>query len=75
MIFQEALSLREKRPGIEWYGNVKKVGFLLKEYRNRFPLSFSFSIDRLISISRHLRRHREMSFYGDEAIGTPSQAL
>jgi len=48
------------------------VGLWLKNYRDRFPPSFRQDIERLASISRHLRLERELSFYGDEDLSAPS---
>jgi HEPN domain-containing protein len=51
------------------------VGLWLKNYRDRFPPSFRQDIERLASISRHLRLERELSFYGDEDLSAPPQKL
>lgn len=51
------------------------VSIWLKNYRDRFPISFQQAIDRLASISRRLRLERELSFYGDEDLGAPPQKL
>jgi len=41
------------------------VGGALDEYRERFPESARGQIERLMEISRWLRKEREFSFYGD----------
>lgn len=51
------------------------VGVLLKEHQQKFPPAFAQEIERLLSISRRLRREREISFYGDEELGVPPQEL
>jgi len=51
------------------------VGVLLKEHRQKFPPAFEQEIERMLSISRRLRREREISFYGDEELGLPPQEL
>ncbi|MCX7680608.1 MAG: HEPN domain-containing protein [Anaerolineae bacterium] len=51
------------------------VGLWLREYREKFPPGFAQDIDRLAAISRRLRREREVSFYGDEEVGAPPQAI
>ena len=48
---------------------------LLKDHAARFPDSFREHLDRLASISRRLRREREISFYGDDEIGAPARDL
>jgi len=42
------------------------VGPVLKRERERFPKWFSEIIDKLASISRKLRKERELAMYGDE---------
>jgi|YNPNPStandDraft_1061719.scaffolds.fasta_scaffold00074_20 HEPN domain-containing protein len=51
------------------------VGVLLKEHRGSFPDQFRGKIDRIASISRRLRREREISLYGDEETGATPQML
>lgn len=75
---QEVVELALKG-ALRWVGievpRAHEVGVWLKEHRRRFPADFQQEIDRLASISRRLRREREVSFYGDEEIGAPPQAL
>lgn len=54
---------------------VHDVGLWLREHRDKFPPGLGQDIDRLAAISRRLRREREVSFYGDEEVGAPPQAL
>lgn len=75
---QEVVELALKG-ALRWVGvevpRAHEVGIWLKEHRHKFPDDFQQEIDRLASISRRLRREREVSFYGDEEIGAPPQAL
>jgi HEPN domain-containing protein len=75
---QEAVELALKGAlrlvGVE-VPRVHDVGAFLKEHRSKFPAGFQEKIDRLASVSRRLRREREMSFYGDEDVGAPPQML
>src|SRR5690554_2730966 len=41
------------------------VGYLLLEYRHKFPQEVAEQVDRLAAISKWLRKEREFSFYGD----------
>lgn len=41
------------------------VGGLLVEFRDRFPQPVAVHADKLASISKWLRKERELSFYGD----------
>jgi HEPN domain-containing protein len=54
---------------------VHDVGITLKDHADRFPEVLRESVPRLASISRRLRRERELAFYGDEETGTPPQWL
>jgi HEPN domain-containing protein len=54
---------------------VHDVGFALQDKRDRFPTWFQERIDRMVRISRGLRGDRELSVYGDEALGRPPQAI
>jgi hypothetical protein len=47
----------------------------LQDKRDRFPTWFQERIDRMVRISRGLRGDRELSVYGDEALGRPPQAI
>jgi len=51
------------------------VGPVLKRERNRFPEEFRKYIDKLASISRSLRKERELAMYGDEVAGVAPEEL
>ena len=75
---QEAVELSLKAAlrmvGIEppkWYD----VGPILRKERERFPQWFREEIDRLASISRSLRKERELAMYGDEETGLSADEL
>lgn len=51
---------------------IHDVGSILLENRTRFPESIRADLDRLASISRQLRRDRELAFYGSEDL-TPGE--
>ena len=51
------------------------VGPVLRRERNRFPQWFQDLIDELASISRSLRKERELAMYGDEEAGIPPEEL
>lgn len=75
---QEAVELMLKAAlrlvGIEppkWHD----VGPILKREAKRFPKWFQEHIDELASISRSLRKERELAMYGDEEIGISRRAL
>lgn len=51
------------------------VGPILKREKKRFPEWFQELIDELASISRSLRKERELAMYGDEESGIPSEEL
>ena len=51
------------------------VGPVLKRERERFPPEFRVHIDRIASISRSLRKERELAMYGDETTGIPPEEL
>ncbi|WP_376791316.1 HEPN domain-containing protein [Thermoflexus sp.] len=75
---QEAVELALK--GLLRYVGVEiprthDVGIWLKSHRDRLPPSVRTEVDRLASISRRLRLERELSFCGDEDLGTPPQQL
>ncbi len=46
------------------------VGPVLKRERERFPPEFKEHIDKIASISRSLRKERELAMYGDETAGS-----
>lgn len=75
---QEAVELALKgalrAAGIE-VPHVHDVGVFLRDHAERFPEFLTRELDRVISISRRLREEREISFYGDEEVGTPSERL
>ncbi len=75
---QEAVELALKAAlrlaGIEppkWHD----VGPVLRREKSRFPGWFQNLIDRLASISRSLRKERELAMYGDEEAGIPAEEL
>ncbi len=75
---QEAVELSLKAAlrlvGIEppkWHD----VGPILRREKSRFPQWFQELIDELASISRSLRKERELAMYGDEELGIPAEEL
>lgn len=50
-------------------------GPVLRRERNRFPEWFREHIDEFASISRSLRKERELAMYGDEEAGIPAEEL
>lgn len=75
---QEAVELALKAAlriaGIEppkWHD----VGPILRRERSRFPGWFREMVDELASISRSLRKERELAMYGDEELGLPPEEL
>lgn len=54
---------------------VHDVGVFLKDHRHKLPTDHQGEVDRWASISRRLRREREVSLYGDEEVGAPPQRL
>jgi len=75
---QEAIELSLKAAlrlvGIEppkWHD----PGPVLRRERNRFPEWFREHIDEFASISRSLRKERELAMYGDEEAGIPPEEL
>ncbi len=73
-VVELALKAALRAVGVE-VPQIHDVGVILKDHRAKFPEAFRKEIDRLASISRRLRREREVSFYGDEETGTPPQRL
>lgn len=55
--------------------HIHDVGVLLKDHQAKLPAAFRPEVDRWASVSRRLRREREVSFYGDEELGAPPQRL
>jgi len=51
------------------------VGPVLRREQGRFPAWFREHMDELISISRSLRKERELAMYGDEESGIPPEEL
>ena len=51
------------------------VGPVLIREKSRFPKWFQDFIDELASISRSLRKERELAMYGDEEAGIPPEEL
>jgi Uncharacterized conserved protein related to C-terminal domain of eukaryotic chaperone, SACSIN len=50
-------------------------GPVLRRERSRFPEWFREHIDEFASISRSLRKERELAMYGDEEAGIPAEEL
>ena len=50
-------------------------GPVLRREKNRFPDWFREHIDEFASISRSLRKERELAMYGDEEAGIPAEEL
>jgi HEPN domain-containing protein len=50
-------------------------GPVLRRERNRFPEWFREHMDEFASISRSLRKERELAMYGDEEAGIPAEEL
>lgn len=75
---QEAVELALKgalrSAGVE-VPRVHDVGIFIQEHADKFPSSFREHLDRVVSVSRHLREERETSFYGDEETATPPDKL
>lgn len=51
------------------------VSFFLRENKDSYPEWFAPHVDRLAYISRGLRKDRELSLYGDEALGLPPERV
>jgi HEPN domain-containing protein len=75
---QEAVELALKGAlrfaGIE-VPHVHDVGVFVADHADRLPPGFSQHVARLVSISRRLRQEREVSFYGNDQIAAPPEAL
>jgi HEPN domain-containing protein len=54
---------------------VHDVSFFLRENSESFPEWFRLDLDRLAHISRSLRKDREISLYGDEALSLPPERV
>ena len=54
---------------------VHDVGLFLRKHKQVFPAWFQAEVDRLAHISRGLRKDREVSFYGDEQLALPPEAV
>lgn len=54
---------------------IHDVGFILRQYKDRFPKAIQAEIDRIQSISRRLKKERETSFYGDEELMLPPDQI
>ncbi len=54
---------------------IHDVGFLIQQNKNRFSAEIQREADRIQSISRRLKKERETSFYGDEELMLPPDAL
>ena len=55
--------------------HVHDVSAFLVEHSERLPAALMPHLDRLVSVSRRLRREREVSFYGDEESGAAPDRL
>ena len=55
--------------------HVHDVSAFLVEHSGRLPAALMPHLDRLVSVSRRLRREREVSFYGDEESGAAPDRL
>lgn len=55
--------------------HVHDVSAFLVEHSARLPAVVRPHLDRLVSVSRRLRREREVSFYGDEESGAAPDRL
>lgn len=55
--------------------HVHDVSAFLVEHAGRLPAPLATELDRLVSVSRRLRREREVSFYGDEESGAAPDRL
>jgi len=55
--------------------HVHDVSAFLVEHSGRLPAVLLPHLDRLVSVSRRLRREREVSFYGDEESGAAPDRL
>lgn len=51
------------------------VGPVLRREKSRFPEWFQELVEELASISRSLRKERELAMYGDEEAGIPAEEL
>jgi len=51
------------------------VSFFLRDNKASFPEWFGLNLDRLAHISRSLRKDREVSLYGDEALSLPPERV
>ena len=51
------------------------VSAFLVEHSGRLPAALMPRLDHLVSVSRRLRREREVSFYGDEESGAAPDRL
>ncbi len=75
---QEAVELALKAAlrsvGVE-VPRLHDVGVLVKEQSGKFPGAFTRDIDKIASISRRLRREREISFYGDDEMDVPPEQI
>ena len=55
--------------------HVHDVSAFLVEHSGRLPAALMPHLDHLVSVSRRLRREREVSFYGDEESGAAPDRL
>jgi HEPN domain-containing protein len=55
--------------------HVHDLAAYLRRNQQRVPAEMQKNLDRLISISRRLSEERELSFYGDDMVDVPPEAL
>lgn len=73
-VVELALKAVLRRLGIE-VPRVHDVGGVLRDKHALLPATMVADLDRIISVSRSLRRERETSFYGDDETGLFGPAL
>jgi len=73
-VVELALKAVLRRAGIE-VPRVHDVGGVLRDKAEVLPEPLRAELDRLVSVSRGLRRERETSFYGDDETGLFGTAL
>ncbi|MFQ5521884.1 MAG: HEPN domain-containing protein [Candidatus Methylomirabilia bacterium] len=69
-----ALKAALRAAGVE-VPHVHDVGIFVREHAEKLSGPLTKHLDRVVSISRRLREEREISFYGNEEVGTPPEQL